>query len=223
MSENSVPFYAQAALLDQYIHLDNPKSDPEIVKLVVNILQKKEDLRAYFFRSGPSVQWASILWEYGFLTTPPEPEKTNNGYMLKPWDAQYFLIAVASQVPEIVLQHVNGLDGHGWYLARAIEALCKIPIQFSEKALPKVLGWLSNPETAEIAQTEALEFISILVKDAKIEAALKLFDALSAQRDEKKSVNTRHSYGEVFGFGQDKSDPLELLKSCCATKLILNS
>lgn len=94
------------------------------------------------------------------LLHPPEIKKTEDA--LPHWLAQYYLISVASQVPEVVLRHVNLLDGHGWYLARAIEALCKIPVEYSEQASPKVLEWLSAPETAEIVQTEALVYISQL-------------------------------------------------------------
>lgn len=220
MSNNSVPFYTQTALLDQYIRLDNPNDDSDAVRLVLNILKTREDLRTHFFRSVPNPMWAQILWENGFLITPPEITKTENGYSIKPWDAQYYLITIASQVPEIVVQHVDVLDGHGWYLTRAIEALCKIPIHYSEKALPKVLKWLSNPETAEIAQAEALEFISILVKNGRTKAALGLFDVLCLQRDEKKSYNTKYSYRELFGIDPDKSNTLNLLQNCCPSEVI---
>lgn len=213
-----IPYYTQTAVLDQYSHLDKLTKKSDVVQVILETIKIHNNLQNHFYRSNPNPVWVKPLWEFGFLSRPPEPEKAE--LTLPPWFAQYYLISVASQVPEIVLQHVSVLEGHGWYLARAIEALCKIPVQYSEKALPKVLGWLSNPETAEIAQTEALEFISILVKNGKTEAALTLFNALSAQRDEKKSPNTRHSYRELFGVRDDRSGALELLKNSCPAELI---
>lgn len=214
-----IPFYSQTAILDQYSQLDKLVGKSNVVRVILETIKIRNNLQNHFYRSNPKSIWASPIWDYGFLSRPPQIEIEKR--VLPFWHAQYYLISVAHQVPEIVLQHVNELDGHGWYLARAIEALCKIPVHYSENTLSKVLKWLSNPETAEIAQTETLEFISILVKNSKYEAALRLFDVLCSQRDEKKSYNTKHSYRELFGIEPDKSGTLKLLQSCCPAELIL--
>ena len=220
MSEKVIPFYTQAALLDRYIHSDNPNSDPDIVKIIISILSTKEELRNYFFRSGPSAAWARILWENGFLSESPEIEKTESDYRIKLWDVQYYLISIASQVPEIVLLHVEALKGHGLYLARAIEALCKIPVEYSEKAIPTVLTWLSNPETAEIATQEALALISLMAKEGRTESALNLFDILSSERNETHSYRASDTYRDIYGFGYNRSDTFETLKKQSPFELI---
>lgn len=214
MVSKPVPFYAQTALLDKYIHAENPSLDSDAAELIVSLLQTKDDLRFYFFRSNPSVAWAYILWDRGFFTTPPEPEKVENGYSLKPWDAQYFLISVASQVPEIVIQHVNMISGHGWYRARAIEALCKIPVSESEKVLGRLLDWLSDPDIREMIEKEILEFIELLLSQNRIEAALKLFDAVFDPRalsTSSKSVFNDHK--EMFGSKQHPLVAFDQLKN----------
>lgn len=213
-----IPFYSQTAILDQYAQLDKLVGKSDVVRVILETIKIQNNLLNHFYRSNPKPIWVSPIWDYGFLSHPPQIEDEKG--ILPFWHAQYYLISVAHQTPEIVLQHVNELDGHGWYLARAIEALCKIPINYSEKALPKVLKWLSNPETAEIAQKEALEFISILVNNGKTEAALGLFDVLCLQRDENKSHNTKYSYRELFGIEPDKSKALNLLQNYCPSEII---
>jgi hypothetical protein len=213
MSNKPVPFYTQAALLDKYIHAENPSSDPDVVEVIVNLLRTKDDLRFYFFRSNPSAAWAYILWEKGFLSYPPEPEKVENGYSLKPWDAQYFLVSVASQVPDIVIQHINTISGHGWYIARAVEALCKIPVEESEKILDRLLEWLVDPEVAEIIEKEALEYMKLLWAQNRTESALKMFDAIFAPRD--LPALSRSVFGDhtkKFGSKQHPLEAFEQLK-----------
>ena len=112
---NKVPFYTQTAILDRYIHSPNPTQDPVAVKVVLDMLRTRPDLRDYFFRSGPSAAWAYILWEQGFFATPPEPQKTEQGVVLTRWDVQDYLVTVASQVPDVVIKHVESVTGPGWY------------------------------------------------------------------------------------------------------------
>ena len=50
------------------------------------------------------------------------------------WDAQGYLISVASQVPDIVMKHIETIHGHVWYISRAIEALCLIEADKAEGA-----------------------------------------------------------------------------------------
>ena len=75
MSNLDLPFYTQAALLDRYIKDIKPDQDAEIINVIVDVLQKREDLRLYFFRNRPSPKWANILWENHFFETPPLPEE----------------------------------------------------------------------------------------------------------------------------------------------------
>src|SRR3972149_2065537 len=110
MFDKEVPFLAQTAILDRYVHLPNPLADPIAVEVIIDVLKSKPELRAYFFRSGPNSAWASILWENGFFSSPPSPEKTEQGYILPPWDVQFYLASVAIEVPDIVLKHVETIS-----------------------------------------------------------------------------------------------------------------
>jgi hypothetical protein len=205
MSEKQIPFYTQTALLDEVIHTHDPSADPEMVSIVLDLLRNKKDLRAYFFRSGPSLPWAIILWENGFFSIAPEPEKNYQGYSLPSWDAQYYLISVASQVPEIVLNHIKTVKGHSWYLARAMDALLKIPAKQAETVIPIVLGWLRDEEKRGFLVEEALLLLNSLVEAGRWNAALKLFDNLSAP--DQKTIDRQNNgvYGartflsELFG------------------------
>jgi len=181
MSNDKVPFYAQAAVLDRYIHSPDPGADPDALEVIVEVLRSRPDIRDYFFRSGPSPAWASILWERGFFKTPPSPQETEAGYALPRWDVQEYLISVASQVPDIVIKHVESVQGHdGWYIGRAIRALCFIPAEKAKGALPKVIEWIEEPKIALVIAQQAFELMESLAKGGESAAALDLFEALTA-------------------------------------------
>jgi hypothetical protein len=184
-------------------------------------IKKRNNLRNYFFRNNPNAAWAIFLWEGGFLSSPPEPNNAEHSFALPYWDAQYYLISVAQQVPEIVLKHVEAIQGHGWYLARAIESLSKIPVEYSEKALPIVLTWLTNSDTAEILQKETLILISVMANHGKLDVAFKLFDSLSAPRKESRTNRNRDSYKGLFDYDEyERTGAFELLKKKNALLLI---
>src|SRR3712207_792667 len=104
MSEQEIPFFTQAAILDTFIQSPNPVEDPELLAVVIEALKTKPELRRYFFQRRPQPVWAYVLWYAGFLDTPPEPEKTSQGYLLSPWDAQDYLISVSKYVPDLVVE-----------------------------------------------------------------------------------------------------------------------
>ena len=67
--------------------------------------------------------------ERGFFSEPPEPILMDGGYALPIWHEQDYLIAVADEQPELIIQHVNALDAHGRYLSKAVQGLCLIPAE----------------------------------------------------------------------------------------------
>jgi hypothetical protein len=215
MSEKVTPFYTQAALLDKYIHAEDPSSDSEMVKIILEILRTKKDLRSYFFRSEPSIPWARILWENDFFSTPPEPKKTEGGYSFIWWDAQYYLISIASQIPEIVINHIKTVSGHGGYLASAIKALCEISSEESEKVLPFILDWLQDTTKREFILDESISFMNVLIKGERWESALRLFAALSApQPKEKNNIRTDPNIlrDHLFGTKIEPANGFNILK-----------
>ena len=217
MSNKKIPFLTQAVLLEPYIHSENPNSDSDMVELILKILEKNKELRSYFFRAGPSAAWAQILWDNGFLSIPPKPDANGN---IQPWDAQYYLISVAHQVPEIVLKHVKNLEGHGWYLARALEALNQISFDYSMKAISTVIKWLSDFDIRNNTQREILTFIHLLIKNGDQDSALQLFDLIVAPRPNTEKTIFDEFYIEIFESEVDSSVTFELLKNRCSDKLV---
>ena len=181
MSSSEVPFYTQAAILDRYIHSSDPGADPETLEVILKMLRSRQDLRDYFFRSGPSAAWASILWDHGFFESPPPPEETETGSLvLSRWDVQEYLITVANEVPDIVIKHIESLQGPGWYLSRAVRALCFMPAEQVGGAISKVKEWLKDPAVGGAMASETYELITKLAQEGEFSAALELFRELTA-------------------------------------------
>jgi hypothetical protein len=180
MSDVELPFYTQAALLDQYMQTIDPQIDAKIIDVILEMLRSKPDLRDYFFRNRPNYIWAQILWDNGFLTQPPEPQKSKEGIEPLPrWDVQEFLISVAEEVPDIVIKHVESIQGHGWYISRALIALCKISPEQSKILSPRIVDWLNIPNVAGIIAREAHDFVIELTNAGEIDSALPIIKALS--------------------------------------------
>ncbi len=230
MSGNEVPFYAQTVLLDRLIHSDNPAADPDALEVILRALKTKPDLRAYFFRSGPSAAWASILWEHGFFGAPPEPEKTNRGYVLPHWDVQSYLENVAPQAVDIVINHINTVIGHGWYISRAISALRKIPSETAEVVVPRLVSWLEEPQVGGEICDEATELMRQLTRDGRVDSALTLFAALVSPRissgpgEESGGSSYRPdriaNAEEVLGSRSRPSEAFELLREAAPERVI---
>ena len=180
MSNSEVPFYTQAAILERYIRSSDPSADPGTLGVILEMLQSREDLRSYFFSNRPDPAWATILWEHGFFAEPPSPREAEGGFVLPRWDAQEYLISVASQVPDIVLKHVASVREPGWYISRAIEALCFIPAEEAESAVPKILDWLENPQIANAIALKTCELIEKFAHEGRVAATVALFRELIA-------------------------------------------
>ena len=179
MSDKNVPFYTQTAVLDRYIHSSDLSSDMAAVELIVRTLQTKPDLRRYFFRSGPSAAWAPILWNKGFLEVAPPPEKYKDRYVFPRWEEQEFLISVADQAPEIVIEHVKAIKGNPVYLARAVEALRYISVDIAETAVPRIIEWLEDKETATTIASDAYELMSKFANENRKDTAFELFKLIT--------------------------------------------
>ena len=190
MSAPSIPFFAQTAVLDKYIHSSTPEEEPEILEIILEAIKSKPELREYFFRNGPHPAWAKILWEHGFFRTPPLPLETKEGSYLRQWDVQIYLDMVASQVPEIVLQHVLEFQGHDWYIFRALHALLETPVGTIEQAIPKILDWLQDPIVASRIGDISCDLMFKIAENGQKESAFILFKALTSpiQKAQTKSV-----------------------------------
>ncbi len=180
MSSSEVPFYAQAAVLDRYIHFSEPGADPETLEIILEMLRSRQDLRKYFFRSGPSAAWAPVLWDRGFFDAPPPPQQTDTGPILPRWDVQEYLTSVAGQVPDIVIKHVESISGQGWYISRSIQALCFIPAEDVKRVLVRIIEWLEDPRIARAIASKTYELVVKLAKEGEYASAFSLFQELTA-------------------------------------------
>ncbi len=179
MSNNKIHFYAEAELLDRYIHSSDPQKDPNKLNELLEILRIRRDLRDYFFHSSPHASWAKILWEHDFFSEPPSPQETEYGNMLPYWDVQGYLISIADQAPDIVLKHIETVHGHPLYISRAIEALNFVPPADVERTVPRIVNWLKEPQIAETIALPTYELIKRLVKGDKSASAFDLFHWLT--------------------------------------------
>lgn len=186
MFNNRVPFFAQAALLDQFIHSDHPEADSDAAAVIIRALLSHDELRRYFFRSRPHPAWLPLLRDHGFFSEPPLPVETDQGLMLPPWDIQDYLAAVAVEAPDFVVKHIETIEAHPVYISRAIRCLLgpsfsetklELPPDEVRKIVPRLLYWLADYSIAcRIA--EDVWDVTKLLAEAGEEAALTLFAAL---------------------------------------------
>jgi len=180
LTASEVHFYAQAAILDRYVPSSSPAADPEMLDAILGVLETRKDLRRYFFRSGPSTAWASILYERGFFKHPPPRQKTEQGYVLPSWDVLYYLDSIAAQVPDVVVQVAGSFEGEGWYISLVIRALRNIPAEQAAKLLPRIIQWLNEPHIAASIASETAGLVAHLAQGKQLDAALDLMHALTA-------------------------------------------
>src|SRR5258706_5346206 len=148
MSNPCVPFYTQAAILDEFIHTTDPAADPLTVDIILQAIRTHAELRDYFFRNRPSLGWLPVLWDHGFFDHPPSPVPSEQGFLLPRWDVQEYLASVAAQAPDLVLRHIATIDAHPVYIARAVACLIQLPLDHVEETIPRVITWLSDLEMA---------------------------------------------------------------------------
>lgn len=181
MADKKVPFYTKTAVLDEYIRSSNPSEDPETLNVILESIRSNPDLHNHFFRSGthPHPAWIKILWDNGFFKNPPPPIKVGDNYSPSIWLEQEFLISTADQFPDLVLKHIESIEGDDYYKSRAIEALCLIGAEKSEAAIPRLEQWIKKPKVDFRIALSAFKFIKFLAKDGKTSSALNLFRILT--------------------------------------------
>jgi len=179
MSSDPIPFYTQAAILDQYIHSSNPGENAEVLEIILQTLSTRPDLRTYFFRNRPDPAWTPILVENGFFDFPPAAIIRGGRSILPQWDAQEFLISVADLYPDIVVQHAITLKAHGKYLARAVYALSLIPAIHAITAIDQVVEWQKNKDATESIAEATFQLMVKFAAEGEMEGAFILFSELT--------------------------------------------
>jgi hypothetical protein len=179
VAKQSIPFYTQSTVLDRYLHASHPDENPAVLEVILETLRTQPALRDYFFRSRPSPAWARILYEYGFLNAPPPPRQAEGGMIFPRWDVQEYLITVASEASDVVINHILSLDAPTPYIARAIQALSYVPPIVIAPVLPRVLAWLADLNIASTTASETCLLLERLLEAGQTKAAYNLFRALT--------------------------------------------
>ena len=175
-----IPFVSQANVLDQYTHSKNPGSDPEIANLILETIEKNPNLYRHFFTSRPNPAWVPLLWDAGFFTKQPDLDVREEGTFLGYWYSHEYLCAVAGEVPDYFIKHINlNLDkSNDWYKATAILSLMQLAPNLVSTIIPKILGWLDG--TAGYAMgSEASELLLFMAENGYEDDAFNLFSLLT--------------------------------------------
>ena len=180
MADQKTDFIIQAALLDKYIHLDNPSSDPVGIKVVIKEIKQSPDLQRYFFGQNPSPGWASILYENGFFEDPPDVILVDQGYQTPFWTLSSYLLTVADAVPEVVEKVTREIETNNPITQEhLVKALCKIPAAEGVKFVEKVKEWLRNEYSSFWGVAEGVtDLISYLLQNKFAAEGLELLDEL---------------------------------------------
>ncbi|MEO7717947.1 MAG: hypothetical protein ABIY70_17235 [Capsulimonas sp.] len=172
-----IPFYTQIAILDNLLKDDILKKEPEAVEVILKAIKNNVELRKHFFRKSLSSEWLPILWDKGFFTSPPPPVKSEHGSYLANWDAQEYLLSVATQYPSLVVEHILSMQVEPAYISGAIACLPRLDVQTVEKTIPRIIEWISIPDVAVSLQDTIVALITYLARENNSKA-FELFDII---------------------------------------------
>lgn len=225
--ENELPFYTKLALLDRYLHIDIASEDPHIIGEILQAVEREPGLRQNFFQAIPHYSWASALWEHDFFASPPLPITDPEGrQLLTHWDVQRYLIAVAADAWEVVIRHVQAIDGDSGYIRWAIEALCHIQPIHAVPLIPRILNWLEDPITAQRIDHPVYALMLRFAQAELEDAAFAMFGAMitpiSLPGSTKASFWTQESeiQPRLLNYHDLLSHELPLLRSLNLVKLL---
>jgi hypothetical protein len=176
---SDVPFYALTAVLQRYISSVNPAEDQVALQHILEALRNEEGVRSYFFRSRPHSRWAHVLWEEGFFDNPPSPRPYEGRHLLPYWDEQNYLISVAADVPDLLVEHLRRQRGDSGYAEQGVRALCLIPAKQREAAVPRVLEWVLDYRIGQTLVNAVVDLIKNFIAEECTGAALELFRGLT--------------------------------------------
>ncbi len=221
-ASSSVPFFSQAAILSEYLHIDVTSEDADVVRSILTAIQRSPGQRRFFFDAVPHASWANHLWKYDFFKEPPAPWVDEQGRaLLSQWDVQRYLVAVAPAAPDTVMQHAMTLTAEGWYLGRALEAVCTIRTKQALPVAPRIATWLADSQVADRIEHQAYKLMLAFAEAGAEEAAFMIFAAMVAPRQpalsRKSSIwshpadwSLQSDYYELFGQELEKLRQLNI-------------
>ncbi|MEQ9548948.1 MAG: hypothetical protein RIM23_04945 [Coleofasciculus sp. G3-WIS-01] len=172
-------------LLDELLTKSEPeKKDLDTLRL--HIPNSRAGL-GYFFEQLKAPGWLNPLWQKGFFKNPPEPEVDleRGGIGCPPWSQSRYLVRMASQKPEIVLEIAQEIlkTGTKNILVHEdlAEAACAMPPELAARWVEQETKWLKEQDNLYFSLLENLgELIVYLAESEQVDAALELARELLA-------------------------------------------
>src|SRR5215213_9967754 len=177
---SEVTFDALAEVLQRYINSGDSAADAVALPIILEILRADKGVRDYFFGSRLHPRWAPVLWNEGFFNESPPPQPFEDNHVLLPWVEQNYLISVAPDLPDLLIEHLKRLRGDSGYVEQAVRALCLLKGEQAEPAVPRLLQWLSDYGVGLTIAGAVVDLIKWFVAERRTAAALKLFGGLMA-------------------------------------------
>jgi hypothetical protein len=177
---SGIPFHGQARLIARVAREDAATLSKPVVDIFVDILRTRQDLRNSFFRSQPHPTWARVLWAHGFFAEPPPAKQDKDGHWyLTQWDVQHYLKSVAADVSDVVVQHVQSIEGPGWYIYRALDALTNIDPTQAVVLVPQIVTWMGDVSCAHEISHAVYELMVRFAEAGLADEPFALFQALT--------------------------------------------
>jgi len=190
MANQKTDFIVQAALLDNYIALEDLSKDPIGAKVVLRKIKESPDLLRYFLGQNPSPAWARLFYENNFFKNPPNVIEVENGFQTPYWGLSAYLKSVAKSVPDVVKKVVSEIDTNNPVIYEdLLNALSRLPASDTVVFESKIKQWLEGKfvyswgfaeatinlillwaETGFI--TQAVNLLSLILQPAPSEAKL---------------------------------------------------
>jgi hypothetical protein len=198
-------------LLDELLKKSTPTKD-DLKKLRLNV-PNSFATRRYFFDRLHSPGWLSKLQEKGFFQNPPEPEIDTERGLIRflPWPQSHYLVRMASQEPEIVLEIaleiLETATKNALVHQDLAEAALVMPPKLAADWVKQETKWLKEQDNLYFSLPEKLgKLIVYLAESEQVDAALGLARELVAvlQNPEENSftqVRTRYDdyyYGQIL-------------------------
>ncbi len=171
MPSPKLPFLAQASMLEQIIR-QPPSNVGNAALMVINAIKEHKELRRHFFQHRPHPEWYKLVLNDPIARVPSDDQESIFVGM------QYYLLGIAPDAPDLVLEHVRELDDRIGSRALAVQMLARISVEQSVTATPIVLRWLSSEDPQEGLPEACLQWAINLASSSHSQALELLAGAL---------------------------------------------
>lgn len=173
LSNENIGFFTRTVVLD--ILREKPSNS---VLDIIDKHLKEEQYAKYFFAGLTNPEWADILSENeAFFIGLEEPFENDEGILrYYTWWAGDYLMRIATQRPEIVIEIVESFESFNVFAIQSLlKALVQIDPAKSVHLIDKICDWLNEFRASYNLITEIREYIGHLVLGEHYEQALIIF------------------------------------------------